>query len=185
MANVKNVSVGKPKKAGAISNAPLGTALPTDATTQLNEAFKNLGYVSEDGLTNENTPESDNILAWGGDEVLSYQTKKTDTYTFMLIESLNPDVLKAVYGSENVTGTLADGITVTANSDELDYSSWVVDMILRGNVLKRIVIPSAKITEIGEIVYSDEDAIGYKITLSATPDESGNTHYEYIKQQKA
>ena len=57
MADVKNVTAGKPKVGGAIFRAPLGTTLPTDATTNLDAAFKALGYCSDDGLTNTNTPE--------------------------------------------------------------------------------------------------------------------------------
>ena len=52
--DAKNVSVGKPKKGGAIFRAPLGTTLPIDAKTELDEAFKALGYCGEDGLVNEN-----------------------------------------------------------------------------------------------------------------------------------
>lgn len=184
MADAKNVTTSKPKIGGAVYRAPLGTALPTDATTALNEAFVCLGYVSEDGLTNANSPDSDKIKAFGGDTVHAYQKEKPDTFRFKLLEALNPDVLKTVYGDDNVTGTLKTGLTIKANSNDAEDKSWVVELILNG-VLKRVVIPQAKITEIDDIVYADEEALGYDITITATPDTAGNTHYEYLKEGTA
>lgn len=182
MPTVSNVSTGKPNVAGALFCAPLNTTLPTDTTTALDAAFKALGYASEDGLTNTNSPEVEKIKAWGGDVVLATQTSKEDTWKVKLIEVLNEDVLKAVYGSANVTGTLASGLTINANNSEPEEQSWVFDVIMRDGAAKRIVLPRASITEIGDITYTDNDVTGYEITLSAMPDTSGQTHYEYMKK---
>ena len=180
MPDVRYVTAGRPKTGGAVFRAPAGTAVPTDATTALGEAFVDQGYVSDAGVVNNNSPSSESVKAWGGDPVLDLQTEKPDTWALTLISVKDVAVLKTVYGEENVTGTLETGITVTANAKELPSSVWVIDQVLRGGTLKRTVLPDAKITEIGEITYSDSAAVGYPLTLSAYPDASGNTHYEYI-----
>lgn len=176
-----NVSAAKPPVAGAVSIGATSLTMPTDATTALAAGFTSLGYISEDGLTNSNSPDSEIIKAWGGDPVLNLYNGREDTFTFTLLEVLNTDVLKAVYGSANVTGALATGITVTANNKPAEAQAFVVDMVMRNNAVKRIVIPSATVTEIGEVEYSDSAAVGYEITITATADSAGNTHYEYIQ----
>ena len=181
MANtVTNVSAGKPKVGGAIYRAPLGTSLPTAADGSTT-GFTCLGYISDAGLVNANSPTSTAIKAWGGDVVLDIQTEKPDTFQFTMIEVLNTDVLKAVYGDSNVTGDLTNGITVKANSVEQNECSWIVDMIMRNGVQKRVVIPNGKVTAVENITYSDSAAVGYGTTVSAHPDSTGQTHYEYIK----
>lgn len=80
----------------------------------------------------------------------------------------------------NVTGSLAEGLSVKINSAMLDEYVWVIDMILNG-VLKRVVIPAGRITNVSEVTYDDDSAVGYAATLSALPDSEDNTHYEYFK----
>lgn len=182
MANTAtNVSAGKPKVGGAIYRcADMTKTAPSSAVAALTD-FTCLGYVSEDGLTNANSPESESIKAWGGDTVLTTQTGKEDTFSFTLIEVLNIDVLKAVYGTSNVSGsTLASGVAVTVDSDEPEEAIWVIDMIMRGGVKKRIVIPDGKISEMEEITYTDNEAVGYGITIQALADSNGMTHMEYL-----
>lgn len=178
MANTSNVAAGKPKVGGAVSVAPTGTTLPTDATTTLNSAFVNLGYISEDGMTQEITRDSENIKAWGGDTVMTSQTDFSETFSFTLIEVLNTDVKKVIFGDDNVSGALATGITTTVNSKELPAKSFVVEMAQNSNLV-RIVIPNGKVSELGEISYTDGEAVGYEVTITALPDASGNCSYEY------
>ena len=168
----ENVTTGKPKVGGAIYRAPLGTTLPTDAKSELNVAFKSLGYISEDGIVNSNSPESENIKAWGGDVVATIQTEKPDTFKYALIEALNIEALKSVYGDDNVTGTISTGITVKANNKQQASCAFVVDMILKGDVLKMM-----------DVTYKDDTAIAYETTITAHPDSEGNTHYEYLVQK--
>ena len=104
---VTNVSTGKPKVSGSIHRAVRSENLtiPTTASETLTEDFKCLGYISEDGVTNDLSMETDKVKAWGGDTVLVFQTDKGDIFKFKLLETLNEDVLKAVFGSDNVTVT--------------------------------------------------------------------------------
>lgn len=178
--NAELVTTAKPKVSGAIYRADLGTTLPTSASATLDNAFACLGYISEDGLTNANSMSSESIKSWEGDTVYSAETDKEDTFKFKLIEALNVEVLKTVYGDANVSGALATGITVKANSTPQESKCWVIDTVLNDGALKRIVIPNAKVTAVADIVYKKSELVGYETTLTAVPDSASNTHYEYI-----
>lgn len=174
-----NVSTGKPNISGAVFRAPLGTTLPTDATTALDNAFVCLGYVSEDGLENENEMDVSATKAWGGMIVYRSLTELNDSFKLTLIESENVDVLKAVYGDSNVTVGQDGTIHVEVKADDPAEAVWVFDLALRGSKAKRIVIADGAITARETITYNDSDAIGYGITVSAYPDATGKSHEEY------
>ena len=182
--NVSNVSTGKPKVTGAVYRAPKGTTPPTDATTALSASFKELGYVSEDGVVNNNAPDTENVKAWGGNTVLVLTNEKTDEWTLTLIEALNEEVLKTIYGDSNVTSSgsgTSRTTTVKATADQLPDAVYVIDMVLKNSAIKRVVIPVGSLSDLGEIAYKDDEPIGYEITITALPDSTGVTHYEYIK----
>lgn len=182
--NAANVSVGKPKVGGSIKVAPIGTPLPTDAVSALDSAFENLGFISDAGVTNSNSAETESIKEWGGTTVLVTQTSKEDTFQYALIEALNKVVLKHVYGDENVSGDLETGLTVIANNNQQEEHSIVIDMILQGGYLKRIVIPNGRVSSVDTITYASNSAIAYNTTLFCAPDDSQYeaTHYEYIQK---
>lgn len=176
--NAKYVSTGKPKVSGAVFRAPLGTTLPTDATTALGSSYVNLGYVSEDGLSNSNDMSMSTIKEWGGLIVYNSLDEFTDQFSLALIESENIDVLKAVYGDTNVTES-AGTIHVSVTNKDPQESVFVFELALRNGIAKRIVIADGAITSREEITYNSSDPVAYGITISAYPDGNGKTHDEY------
>lgn len=182
MSTSTNVSTGKPKIGGAISVAPTGTTLPTDATTALDAAFKNLGYVSEDGLSETASIDSSEVKAWGGDTVLNNITGTAKSFKYQLLEVLSVDVLKHVFGDSAVTGDLSTGISIADSGINTAHMSIVFDMILNGGVLKRIVVPDCSISDLGEVSYTDADAVAYEVTVSAVKDATGQYTHQYIKK---
>ena len=180
MSTAANVTAAKPKIGGGVWVAPKNATAPTDASTDLDNAFKSLGYVSEDGLTNSNSPSSNDVKAWGGDVVMSLLTEKPDKFKFKLIENVNLEVLKNVYGDSNVNVD-SDMTTITAKAADLPLKSWTFDIVLSETKIKRIYVPQAKITSVGDIVYKDDEPIAYDLEITAYPDAEGNTHYEFIE----
>lgn len=178
--NSANVSTGKPRAAGAIFTAPIATALPTDATTSLDAAFQGLGYVSEDGLVNTIESDSESIVAWGGDTVLTTQTSREESFAFTFIET-NEHVLKEVYGEDNVSVSADGDITVIHSAVDRTPRRYVFEIALTGGRVKRIVVPRAQVSEVGDVTYADGEAIGYEVTLTALPEGAeGVTAVEYI-----
>lgn len=184
MANsAAKVVAGVPLATGGILIGALTAAEPSTAVSALT-GFTAAGYIGEDGVTETNERSTDRIRAWGGDTVKVVQTEHNVTYQFTFLETLNADVLKAVYGEDNVTTTAAGVSTgtlheVAINASTLPHQSYVFE-IKDGLAKVRIYIPDGQITEVGDITYSDSEVIGYQVTVECFPDELGNKAYKFL-----
>jgi len=163
------VTTGKPKVTGAVFRALIqaGSSIeyPTDATTELSDAFVHQGYITEDGVTLNNNQTKETVKAWGGDIVLNNITDKGYTWAFSLMEHLNANVHKTVYGDNNVT--VGDGMTtIKATGDVSGPSAWVIDRVNKNGKADRVIIYEADITEVGETTFRDEDAVVYPLTIT-------------------
>lgn len=177
--NAANVTAGKPKIGGAIYVAPLSADLPESVFDELT-GFTCLGYVSDAGVANDNSPTSQSIKAWGGDTVLNLQTDRPDTFKLTLLETMEIEVKKIVYGDSNVSESEEGEIIVKATAEELEGHAFVIDMALKDGARQRIVIPEGRISALDTITYADNSAVGYGITINDIPDENGVYHYEYL-----
>ncbi|MFW0112112.1 hypothetical protein [Rothia sp. P5766] len=182
MATVVNQTrVGAPLNvAGGIFSAPLGTALPTDATVTLDEAFKIGGLISEEGLKEAPTRSTDKVKSWGGHLARVLQSEYSITVTFTIIERTE-ESLKDVFGDANVTSAPGAGGTnrsILKKADQLPIKSRVADM-KDGAAKIRLVYPSSQITEVGESQYHHGGLISYPVTVECYPDENGVYGYEY------
>lgn len=183
MATNGNVLVGKPVLNDAIAVAPVGTPLPTDVTTALNAAFKKVGFVSDDGLTEGEDRSTDTITAWGGAVVATTQSSFEKTFGFTMIEFLNANAQKLLRGDANVTATVANGthgaqLTIRETADLPAPKAMVID-IVSGTAKVRHVIPSGQVTDSDDINWTDEDPAGLPVTFSAYPDANGVYVYTY------
>lgn len=180
MPDVQNVALGKPKIGGAIFRAPLGTTLPTNASTALPAAFIEQGYVSDEGVARAISRSYSALKAWGGDEVANSKTEETIRLTFALIEASNVETLTSKYGAAAVTEA-DDLITIDYKGEETEPSVWVVDMEYNGK-LRRLVFGNAKdTTEDFTQTFADEDLIEVPFELSVMKDGNGSFFKDFIE----
>lgn len=176
--NSKNVTFSKPfadaDRSGYIWVAPAGTALPTDATTELAEDFVGLGYISEDGLTEPAALElADGIVAAGGDTVAQGDPTFNKTWTGTCIEALNVDMLKTAYGSANVTDA-SGKISYDEKAITPEHHVIVIDELLSGNRRRRSVMADATFVITGDITHVHTDLMGFEFTITAYPSTNLN-----------
>lgn len=166
-----NVRVGV---TGGAYHAPTASTLPTDATTARDVTFKDVGYISDDGVSQTINSDTTEIKAWqNGDTVRKIQTSHDVSFQFTMIET-NAETLKIFYADPTATAT-----AVKVKGDQSPHEAWVLE-VLDGLQTIRIVLPDAQVTDRGDVVYKTDEAIGYEVTLTAYPDTTGTKAYIYL-----
>lgn len=181
--SVNNVVVGKPLVTGGIMVAPLGTVLPTDATTALDAAFVGVGYVTDNGVKKSEKRNAGTIAAWGGDTIAATKKGMDVTVKLSMAELLNKIVQGLIYGDANVVATPATTtkgnlLKVTGTSAPTPKKVWVIQVYSDAAVV-RVVFPIAKVMDVGDTDYKDDAIAVADTTIQAFPDSTGAYFYQY------
>lgn len=189
MRNRANVLVGAPdvSASGGITVGDVATTsnIPVDARTPIDEALNHVsgGYISEEGLTKTVDRTTEKIRDWNGDTVLITQSDHAATLQFTFMEAANADVLKIIYGEENVV-IAGDNIMVTDNSDELPHFSLNAEMKGSAEKKVRVFAPDAQVTAVGDISFVRTGVIQYQVTVECF-DVDGDKLYTFIDGPEA
>lgn len=163
--NATNVRVAV---TGAVYVGPSGATAPTDASATLAATLKDLGYVSEDGVTETRERSSETVRAWqGAAKVRDVVTESAMTYTFALIET-KKETVELFYGSlVDANGAISIDPSKTGGRQ-----AFVIDVI-DGDSFIRIWVADGEVTEVGDQVYASGEPIGYEVTITCYPNASG------------
>lgn len=177
--NQANVSSAKGVKGGYIFSAPVGTSLPTDIKTQLDPAFKCLGFISEDGYVESINEDDDDINDMNGDVMDSANSKRVESAQLTFAE-IKAATLKRQYGDANVTDE--NGlISVKHNADSHDVFAYVLELVLKNGRRWRKVVPKGKSSELDDLTIASSELCQRALTMKYLTDEQGNTCYDYYE----
>jgi hypothetical protein len=165
-----NVRVGI---TGALRKGPPDAPPPSNAESALDSSYVDLGYVSEDGVSENWEDSVDDIIAWqNATTVRSATTESTLSIGLTLIETSGA-VLQTFHRGSTVVEDPAGFFTLDVKPIVADPSRWVLDVI-DGSRLIRVYLGNGEIVERGEIMYANGEPIGYPVTLRGYPDDDGN-----------
>lgn len=182
-----DVRVGAPDQSttGAIKYAPLGTTLPslasiTPAAVSYDAAFQGNEYVSEDGLTLAPSISTTDIKEWGGTTVRKVLESFDGTLSWTMI-STNASAMSVAFGADHVTAKAADSTHGNQTMTELgahlpEPQSWLF-LMKDGEARIVILVPNGQVTEVGDVTFAANQAVGWNVTLACYPDESGECIY--------
>jgi len=187
MPNTSDVRIGAPEQGttGAILHAPVGTALPTMASVSktgvtINQAFVGNEYVSEDGVTLSPARSTTDIKDWSGSVVRKVLESFDGTLQWTMI-STDKAALEVAFGSKHLTYSTANAshgnqAQVALGAFMPDEYAWVF-LMKDGDARIVIAVPDGQITEVGDVTFASNAAVGWPVTLSCYPDSSGNSIY--------
>lgn len=181
-----NVNVMKGVAAGYAYWAPLGTKYDATMvkTRTVPAGFKPLGYVTSDGIVNSFSSDSDTAADLNGVTVATIKTSYEETFQQVFMERTE-ETLKLYFGSENVSSDSTSAVQTIKHNSSFDSVGF---MLLYRLISKEtdaayeytdIWVPSAKISERGDITLSGTGLYQLDATVSALPDTEGNCAYEY------
>jgi len=156
--------------------APEGTSGPTDLTTAWAASWEAAGLLDgEEGFTEEREEESSEHYAWGG--ILYRKTRSQHKRTIKFV-ALEDNAVTFDLVNPGSTRTATGGVR-TSKVKVPTTKRFAIGFETRdGEKIKRRIVQSAEVAEIGEIKESETDPTVYEITVIIYPEADGTLYDE-------
>ena len=164
--------------------APTGSTAPASPLVQPVAPWEPLGAISDDGLTYGFDEDSQEFTPWGLTSPFRTQiTKSVRTFKCTLWETARVAVQSIMYRID--AADLAPdvgGLTSFAEtaSPTPDRRSWWF-LVMDGDTARGFYVPQGEISDRSDVTFKQDEMSGYEITVTAYPDEAGNTVYHTDK----
>ena len=132
-------------------------------------AFKPVGHISPDALTEGLSVTSERLRTWqkkGG--VRTVVTEYEWTFQFVAMET-SPLVLEMYYGGAH-SATAAGVSTTTVTEDIGSVTKACVIEIIDGTIITRYAFPVIDVSDRGDVSHTGGDGTGWDLTISITGD---------------
>ncbi|MFD9949685.1 hypothetical protein ACFWYW_55635 [Nonomuraea sp. NPDC059023] len=153
---------------GAVYAGPTSATAPTSATSSVPAAYNDMGYISEDGVTEAYDEDTQDIQAWqGGAIVRTLISSSKATLQFTMIES-KASTLELFHKGSTMESLGVNGYKIDVKTPNVVRKKFILD-VLDGDKHIRIYVPDGEVTERGEITYVNDDTISYNVTVTCYP----------------
>ena len=181
-----NATLARLGVTGAVRTGPTGIVVPTGMEAW-GEEWADLGYISDDGLTEDIDEDSETFTPWQSASPIRVEvTRSVKTFQFTCWES-NFNTISLYYRTDaedmDVTGTGADQVVSfnEAGKPKRQLRAFGFDMI-DGSYHRRAVCPLAEVTERGSLTYKSDELIAYELTVTAYPGSDGVSIKRFFKE---
>jgi len=158
---------------GAIYMSTVGATTPANSTAPLSTAWHELGFISEDGFTENWTIDSEEIKAWqNGAIVRRVITGSGLEFNFEAIETKQKTLELFYPGSTVAAGQLTHKLAVATDK------AFVFD-IVDGVKTERIVVATARLSEAGERQYVNGSPRPFPVTIAVQPSTASELAIHY------
>lgn len=159
--------------------APTGTASPASPLEQPVSPWEPLGAISDDGLVYGFDEDSQQFTPWGlTSPFRTTITQSIRTFGLTLWETSRVPVQSLMYRLDAAELAPVGGLTSfaeTASPVPDRRAFWFV--VFDGDNAKGFYLPEGEISDRSDVTFKQDEMSGYEITVTAYPDEAGNTVY--------
>lgn len=164
--------------------AAVGTPAPASPLEQPIAPWEPLGAISDDGLVYGFDEDSQQFTPWGlTSPFRTTITQSIRTFQLTLWETARVAVQSVMYrlpAGELEPGE--EGVTHFAEtaSPIPDRRAWWF-LVMDGDTARGFYVPQGEVSDRSDVTFKQDEMSGYQITVTAYPDDAGNTVYHADK----